>query len=372
MPFSPERTALIKARIQGRLSAGPASEWELSFLKSMEKRFDRYGSKTRLSDAQYSRLRKILDLGSLESSPGSVPATTQNESAVARKRPIVQLSSQRSSTYKWRRPKSPLSSAINTLTAPKRAVRRLERRLFLPAILMLGFLAIVGTLWETGPVSQQADKITYLIVTGGSVNQREGPTIADNVMGQLSKGTQVRRLNDEGGWSHIVSPLGTGWMSSEFLTLKQPSGTLHQVNTPFGNVSSQPLQDVRSLKARSIRVIDGDTVTISGERANVRLVGFNTPETRSPSCSAELAVGRKATARLKRLIKGAQSIEFRRVACACRPGTEGTKQCNFGRECGFLAVDGTDVGTILIQERLAVPYRCGKISCPPRPGSWCE
>lgn len=210
-----------------------------------------------------------------------------------------------------------------------------------------------------------SDSAVYLVVTGRSVNQREGPGTSSRVMGQLSEGTRVRRLFQQGGWTQIASSLGTGWMSSSFLSATQ-RGSLATQNSPNSTANT------RIVQARDIRVIDGDTVSISGERADVRLVGFNTPETRSPACSAELEVGRRATSRLSELVRGARSIEFRRVACACRPGTEGTSRCNFGRQCGSLIADGTDVGRTLISENLAVPYQCGRTSCPRRPGNWCR
>ncbi len=108
--------------------------------------------------------------------------------------------------------------------------------------------------------------------------------------------------------------------------------------------------NTRSLGAASIRVIDGDTLDIRGQRANVRLVGFNAPEVSSPQCSTELDVGRRATARLNALVRNAQHIELERIACACQPGTEGTSRCNFGRQCGTLKVDGTDVGVFSSQK----------------------
>lgn len=160
-------------------------------------------------------------------------------------------------------------------------------------------------------------------------------------------------------------------MSSNYLAAKDAAASTPSANSPTTLTPSQPLQNVRTVRAGDIRVIDGDTVAISEQRARVRLVGFNTPETRAPSCAAELEIGRRATARLNALIREAQSVEFVRVACACWPGTEGTSQCNFGRQCGSLFVDGTDVGNILITENLAVQYRFGSTSCPPRFGNWC-
>lgn len=126
-----------------------------------------------------------------------------------------------------------------------------------------------------------------------------------------------------------------------------------------------------AISAGSIRVVDGDTISLSGYSKRIRLVGFNTPEVFSPRCNRELQAGNLATARLKELLRIASTIEFQRVACSCEPGTEGTQKCNYGRLCGSLYADGHDVGDILISESLAVRYRCSQTSCPPPPGNWC-
>jgi endonuclease YncB( thermonuclease family) len=110
-------------------------------------------------------------------------------------------------------------------------------------------------------------------------------------------------------------------------------------------------------------ITDGDTIRIKGERKGTRLVGFNTPESIEPGCAAERALGLRAKARLR------PSLE--RVRCSCRPGTEGTDACNYGRSRGNLRVDDRDVGEILISEGLAVPFACGATSCPPTPRPWC-
>jgi endonuclease YncB( thermonuclease family) len=44
-----------------------------------------------------------------------------------------------------------------------------------------------------------------------------------------------------------------------------------------------------------IRVIDGDTIRIDQRAPNVRLVGFNAPETRNAGCEAERELGGRAT-----------------------------------------------------------------------------
>lgn len=120
-----------------------------------------------------------------------------------------------------------------------------------------------------------------------------------------------------------------------------------------------------------IRVIDGDTIRVYHERPDVRLVGFNAPETRRAACDAEAELGARATRRLRDLVR-AGNLDFTYVKCSCPPGTEGTFICNYGRECGTLKSGGRDVGTILIEEGLAVPFVCGATRCPKTPRPWCE
>src|SRR5713226_2569499 len=117
-----------------------------------------------------------------------------------------------------------------------------------------------------------------------------------------------------------------------------------------------------------IEVIDGDTVRLNG--AVYRLVGFDTPERGDKArCDDERRRAEAATTRLRGLI-GRGNASLTRVACSCRPGEEGTHNCNFGRLCGVLSVGGRDAGAILISEGLAHPYVCGATSCPKR-RPWC-
>ena len=99
-------------------------------------------------------------------------------------------------------------------------------------------------------------------------------------------------------------------------------------------------------------------------------IGFDAPESGLLArCSRERELSERATAQLKSLVAG-DSLELRMVPCACPPGTEGTRECNYGRSCGHLLSYGRDVGTTMIQAMLARPDVCGATSCPPR-GSWC-
>lgn len=370
MPFSKERTLIIKSRIRERLDAGVNNDWELSFLNSMRERFEHFDTKTQLSEKQYRTLHKLLDL--------TETATTPSQQNRHDQQAVVQSQANRKPSHTAslnipprRKQKARAKSPVSIAFKPRRAIRRVQRQLFLPIMIVFGILALIGSALSPPTSStsnttatNEAPNTTYFFVTGKRVNQRKGPSTSHPVMGQLTRGTKVRFVSAHSNWSQIVSPIGTGWMSSSFLTQQNPSQIERTTKTQTTNTGA--------LSAGSISVVDGDTISIRGRESNVRLVGFNTPETWKPVCEAELNVGLKATARLKSLIKQSQSIVFKQVACACKPGTEGTSQCNYGRQCGLLFVDGTDVGATLIRENLAVPYRCGATSCPRRANAWCQ
>jgi endonuclease YncB( thermonuclease family) len=116
-----------------------------------------------------------------------------------------------------------------------------------------------------------------------------------------------------------------------------------------------------------VEVVDGDTIRVAGE--TFRLVGFDAPETYRARCASERELGNRATFRLRQLVARG-GLDLERVACSCRPGTEGTPRCNYGRSCATLTSRGRDVGVALIAEGLARPFVCGRTSCPSRE-LWC-
>ena len=118
-----------------------------------------------------------------------------------------------------------------------------------------------------------------------------------------------------------------------------------------------------------IHVVDGDTVCADGQV--YRLVGFDTPESgEQAQCPSERILAARATTHLQQLVTTGKT-RLERVACACRPGTEGTPNCNYGLLCAVLTVDGRDVGELLINEGLAHRYVCGSTGCP-RKEPWCD
>jgi micrococcal nuclease len=120
-----------------------------------------------------------------------------------------------------------------------------------------------------------------------------------------------------------------------------------------------------------IVVIDGDGIRVRNQSPSIRLVGFNAPETWKPACEAERQLSDKATRRLRELVHNGK-LDLEMVACSCPEGTQGTSACNYGRTCGTLRSNGRDVGAILIEEELAVPFICGATRCPKTPRPWCQ
>lgn len=106
-----------------------------------------------------------------------------------------------------------------------------------------------------------------------------------------------------------------------------------------------------------IRLIDGDTVEAwcSGGLFRVRLEGFDTAEIFSPECLNERLIGYRGLMALRVALYRAGSI-----------GMNGTGTDKYGRRLMTLRVDGAQVGTDLIRQGLATPYRGG------RRIDWCQ
>lgn len=202
MPFSPEHTKEIQSRIDARLRSGQANDWEVSFLTNMAERFQRYGTETRLSKAQYASLHKVLKL------EREKPAQTRSAADDGTSQPAPK----RSSRAVQARPR-PIS-VTRAITAPRRAVRKAQSQIMVPLVIVVGFFALVGSLFESSnsrstpyspsaiPTSQTADA-AYVYVTGTRVNQRAGPSTSNAVMGVLSEGARVEKLREEGQWTQI-------------------------------------------------------------------------------------------------------------------------------------------------------------------------
>jgi endonuclease YncB( thermonuclease family) len=176
-------------------------------------------------------------------------------------------------------------------------------------------------------------------------------------MGEIIKFRRRKTRNAPRGWLGVLAALAVGIALGLYLWPLD-------LRLPLLSLSPQTPSDVMT----DISVIDGDTVRSGGH--TYRLVGFDTPERGDLAhCDSERTLTHQATERLQQLIDAGHAT-LERITCACKPGTEGTRRCNYGRLCGTLRADGQDVGPILIREGLAHPYVCSGTHCPRRQG-WC-
>jgi endonuclease YncB( thermonuclease family) len=116
-----------------------------------------------------------------------------------------------------------------------------------------------------------------------------------------------------------------------------------------------------------IVVVDGDTIDARGHRW--RMIGYDTPETRSTwrkVAPVEKMAGEAATERFKELLQSGR-LDLAEKRCGCSSAKIAGGKCNRGRKCGLLTRDGENIGKVLIQEKLAVEFVCSTSRCPKMP-----
>ena len=130
---------------------------------------------------------------------------------------------------------------------------------------------------------------------------------------------------------------------------ERPAPALQQVVAYLPNAAS-PVCAVT-------RVVDGDTIKVacSESQGNVRLVGFDTPETYQPRCDAEKRLGQQAKGALEKLLRTAYQIDLKRTGID-----------KYGRVLARVYIDGVDIAKPMIAQGLAVPYDGGKRM------NWCQ
>jgi endonuclease YncB( thermonuclease family) len=96
------------------------------------------------------------------------------------------------------------------------------------------------------------------------------------------------------------------------------------------------------------RVIDGDTFEDLDTGDRYRLENIDTPETGPRArCSAERALGDRATRQARAFITSARRLDVRRTGRTDR----------YDRVIAFVSLDGRDLGELMIAEGLARPWR---------------
>jgi micrococcal nuclease len=104
-------------------------------------------------------------------------------------------------------------------------------------------------------------------------------------------------------------------------------------------------------------IIDGDTLALGNER--IRLLNIDAPESFRSRCERELVMGLKAKERLAVLVRSGR-LEVERHG-----------QDRYRRTLARIYVGGRDLGQVLIQEGLALPWRDGPEARADRLQHWC-
>lgn len=103
-----------------------------------------------------------------------------------------------------------------------------------------------------------------------------------------------------------------------------------------------------ALALPNVRVIDGDTIDVAGER--VRILNIDTPERGSRArCEAERVKAERASRALRSRVEAARRIDLE------RDGLD-----RYGRTLAIVRLDGVDVGEELIAGGLAVRWGGGR------------
>jgi micrococcal nuclease len=148
---------------------------------------------------------------------------------------------------------------------------------------------------------------------------------------------------------------GLAWSLMPDSILPMPTGT----NPPHTPVHPVPVHPVRAefgfCRGGGERdcVVDGDTFRIGGVK--VRIADIDTPETHPARCRREAELGDAATRRLHALLNAG--------AVTLAPVDRDADR--YGRKLRVVAVDGRNVGDMLVAEGLARPYAGG------RRAGWC-
>ncbi len=110
-------------------------------------------------------------------------------------------------------------------------------------------------------------------------------------------------------------------------------------------------------------VKDGDTLRDTGRGYDIRIYGIDTPEIGLAKCEAERALGEVVAARVRELLGAGQVVTYAK-AYTPRDARKWPVD-GFKRRLATISIDGEDLGTTLLAEGLAKPYKTG-----PHP-DWC-
>lgn len=117
-------------------------------------------------------------------------------------------------------------------------------------------------------------------------------------------------------------------------------------------LSAAALFTICATGPRETCVVDGDTFWLAGEK--VRIADINAPETFQAQCPAERELGEAAKQRMLKLLNAGPIT----LVDAAR------SRDRYGRRLAVVMRDGESLGTVLVAQGLAEPWRG-------RRSSWC-
>lgn len=95
-------------------------------------------------------------------------------------------------------------------------------------------------------------------ITGSVVNLREEPNTSSTVLDQLEKGTQVKVVSSKDNWYKVNYNGITGWISADYITVKEVTLGVGTVNVDVLNVRTKPSTDADVVA----KLNKGDKVTV--------------------------------------------------------------------------------------------------------------
>lgn len=101
--------------------------------------------------------------------------------------------------------------------------------------------AAIAVLVLSVPISANAKKTG--VVTGNVVNFRQSPNLSSKVLNKLTEGTKVNIIDSEGDWYKVSYNDATGWMSGDWLLVRDEKIASGVVSGSVVNVRSKPNTD---------------------------------------------------------------------------------------------------------------------------------
>lgn len=184
---------------------------------------------------------------------------------------------------------------------------------------------------------------------GGGANRLTLAQLRLILVGVLFAGSVAYRslpspveIDADAGLAAVVEP-AQAEPSDPYAESRRSRAILEAQEGPSPRVEAQRFSGPRSMTAAGpVRIVDGDTFVLAGER--IRIADIDTPEVHG-RCPYETALAARATARMRQLL--AQG-DFE-----LHPPPSGRDEDRYGRKLRIVTRAGRSLGDVLVAEGLA-------------------